>query len=104
MNKAELEAAYKLQCTVIEGHEQARVSLAKRVGELEKEVESQKARTQSARDDLNNLQLALDSMHACFDEIEGVMPRLKEPDESWMSKVEMPLPARFASYCRTLIK
>ena len=104
MNKSELEVAYKLQATVIESLEQAALEVGKQINELEKEVKSQERSTKSARDEQESLKLALDSMHACFDEIEGVMPRFKEQEESWMSKIEMPLPARFASYCRSLIK
>ena len=104
MNKLELEAACKLQTTVIESLEQAALVVGEQISKLEAEVKSQELYTKSARDEKDGLQLALDSMHACFDEIEGVMPRFKEQEEAWMSKVEMPLPARFASYCRTLIK
>ena len=104
MNKLELEAAYKLQTTVIESLEQAAVAVGEQISKLEEDVKNQELYTKGARDEKDSLQLALDSMHACFDEIEGVMPRFKEQEEAWMSKVEMPLPARFASYCRTLIK
>ena len=104
MNKLELQAAFNLQATVIESLEQQVVERRKELGDMVTELTREKEYTASARADKDELQKAIDAMHACFDEIDGVMPRYKEQEESWMSKVEMPLPARFASYCRSLIK
>ena len=111
MTKQELETALALQVTVIEAKDntlaelRAQVVAAHEVEEkLKATIKSEQSYTTTHREEAARLKKEIDEMHSCFDDIDGVMPREKEAAESWQSPIQISLPARFASYCRTLIK
>ena len=111
MNKQQLENALKDKEAIIQSYKNTPKTFLLEIDQLKESIENLEE-TIKSKDKIieqkdiksRDLQKQIDEMHSCFDEIEGVMPRFKEPEESWMSKVEMSLPSRFASYCRTLIK
>lgn len=111
MNKQQLENALADKEAIIQSYKDADKTFVLEIDQLRESIEKLEE-TINIKDETiermdiesRGFQKHIDEMHSCFDEIEGVMPRFKEPEESWMSKVEMSLPSRFASYCRTLIK